>query len=208
MEREGYKMKVKIRNWIDVAVQLVVGVLVFLPNSYSITIWFLKNIGVWVPSETEGQVAFYAKVRVICPQLGWVLLVSMAIVLILFVVQLFGKGRRRNLACAAYAPVVELILFAIYATMGETSHDNISPYVELEPCWLFYVIFGLVIVTALFSVISYYIVKKAGAAALPADDDTGIPVDRLDNIKKLKDLLDCGAITEAEYEEKKQGLLK
>ncbi len=201
-------MKVKIRNWIEVAVQLVVGVLVFLPDSYSITIWFVKNIGVWVPQETEEGTAFYAKARVICPQLGWVLLASMAIVLILFVIQIFGKGRRRNLACAAYAPVIELILFVVYATMRETSHDNFSPYVELEPRWLFYVIFGLVVVTALFSVISYYIVKKAGAAILPADDDTGIPADRLDNLKKLKDLLDCGAITEAEYEEKKQGLLK
>ena len=70
------------------------------------------------------------------------------------------------------------------------------------------IILDLVVITALVILIILYLFVKSGEKSRHITNSKTISkVDILEQIKKLRELLDIGAISEEEYQEKKQKLL-
>ena len=70
----------------------------------------------------------------------------------------------------------------------------------LYPNWAFYIIIALQIVTIVCALLAEFKIFENAT-------QTNVNLSNADELKKFKDLLDSGAITQAEFEEKKKQLL-
>ncbi len=205
-------MKIKTRNLAELVMQVIILILIFIPGVYQSVFYQIGtdsssvSLGSWTrQSATETMVSFWSKnisfttVTRICV---WAFLIFAVIGLILYVIQFLGKNLRANLKVCIPFPVLELIAFIIPTFFDHTSRGvsgNYTSYTSYSPSFLFYVMIALIIVLALVTYIGYTMANKSGI--------TGSVDSIADEVKKYKELYDEGAITKAEYEQKKRQLL-
>ncbi len=149
-----------------------------------------------------------------------------AIGLILFLLQLVSQGDNRNSKFVLFPLVAQALLLSSFsAAVLIRGHDYVwIPYdvllveigtsgsVRVSQNFLefdnFYWVF-LVLFVILFAItfIGYFLAKKRGIVDETSPKAIVATVSSADELKKYKELLDSGIISEAEFEEKKKSLL-
>ena len=115
----------------------------------------------------------------------------------------------------SYAPIATAALFALYSLInmfstvpngepGGTASWGYYGYYEYTPAWGFFIECALLIVVCVMTIL---IVKGKVVNAEPKQISEVNSNNIADELKKFKELLDSGAITQEEYDEKKRKLL-
>lgn len=150
-----------------------------------------------------------------------IIIVAIAVIgIIALILQMYEK-RSFFVTLGIWSSAITLLLFVLltylYLTLDTRWDKSFSSlgfagYPRYVLCWGFYIECALLIVS---SVLSFQlttgkgiITEKANGADSFSNVNTLNETDEVDLLKKYKDLLDSGAITEQEYEEKKKRLLK
>lgn len=110
-----------------------------------------------------------------------------------------------------YTPAISFIALAVFAIYAYAfaEHDTTNWREEWTINWLFYVVIAIHIVTIAFSIL-LKLNKFEPAAARAVDRkrvDSEQTVSSADELKKYKELLDAGVITQEEFDTKKKQLL-
>lgn len=217
-------MNVKKRNLTELVMQIAALVLMFLPGMFTLEIWV----------ETDYSITFHGAMRLLTEEsmslfdllssgngsahilLAILVLASAAAALVLFVLQFNARGEKSNSQPAALMAAAEGILFVILAayTILNTEVTTTAEY-RFGASPLFFVEAALLIALAVISLMGYSKAKKLGVIdevpqAAPAYTSPVPPAQgpsAPDELMKYKQLLDAGAITPEEYEEKKRQLL-
>lgn len=130
-------------------------------------------------------------------------------ILALFAMQAMSKGKKSNQLYVAFLPIIEIALFLGTAVLGHRIDALfVTKTASIGSCILLFVTLAVLLLLACIAIPTYFKANKLGIVEdLPAASN--IPhVGNADEIKKLKSLLDCGAITEEEFQAKKAELLK
>lgn len=136
---------------------------------------------------------------------GYLLFGAVALGTIVMLVQFISND---NSLVAAVIPLVEFVVFIVYALVefnGTVREDHVT-----EGGGVYYGLCILCAVLGAFSVLSYLKIKKNGfvvSAENKPEKQESTPLSNADELKKYKELLDMGAITQSEYDEKKKQLL-
>lgn len=173
-------MNVKSRNVIEVALQIV-----FL-------LCLILQITRWSVSLIDYLFGFIA-----------------IAILVLFILQAMSKGKKSNQLYVAFLPIVEIALFLGTAVFGHRIDALfVTKTASIGSCILLFVTLAVLLLLACIAIPTYFKANKLGIVEdQPATSN--IPhVGNADELRKLKSLLDCGAITEEEFQEKKAELLK
>lgn len=130
-------------------------------------------------------------------------------VLVLFIMQATSKGTKSNQLYIAFLPIIEIVLFLGTAVLAHRVGALLFPEsISIGSCILFYFTLIVLLLLACIAIPTYF---KANKLGIIEDQPTtnNIPhVGNADELKQLKSLLDCGAITEEEFQAKKAELLK
>ena len=173
-------MKVKSRNMIEVVLQIVFLLCLFL----QFTRWGSSFV----------DIVF-----------GFVALAILA----LFAMQAMSKGKKSNQLYVAFLPIIEIALFFGTTVLAHRIDALLFPEsISIGSCILLYFTLIVLLLLACIAIPTYF---KANKLGIIEDQPTANNIPRAgnaDEIKKLKSLLDCGAITEEEFQAKKAELLK
>lgn len=173
-------MKVKSRNMIEVALQIVFLLCLIL----QITQWFVSLI-----DYLFGFIAIA--------------------ILVLFILQAMSKGKKSNQLYVAFLPIIEIALFFGTTVLAHRIDALLFPEsISIGSCILLYFTLIVLLLLACIAIPTYFKANKLGIVEdQPATSN--IPhVGNADELRKLKSLLDCGAITEEEFQAKRAELLK
>ena len=173
-------MNVKTRNMIEVVLQIAFLICLF----FQVTRWTVSLVDYFVG------------------------LIAIAI-LALFIMQAVSKGKKSNQLYVAFLPIVEIALFLGTAVLGHRIDALfVTKTASIGSCILLFVTLAVLLLLACIAIPTYFKANKLGIVEdQPATSN--IPhVGNADELRKLKSLLDCGAITEEEFQEKKAELLK
>ncbi len=148
--------------------------------------------------------------------IAWLLLIFSVVCAVFFIIQLFGKGERRNLKKPSIFVILESVAFIAFGITVSILCDSST----LDDDYLFvfdYKIGAVYIICAILmaalialTITGYVLVKKRGIVEEKANKARRVKAatnDDLDRLSKLKNLLDSGAITKEEFEEHKRRLL-
>lgn len=236
-------MKVKTRNLIEIILQAVCLVLLFMTpffvpftliatevkdlDLYSLTFTATGTVSWeegWAQSILESTKYFAHGVPDWLNNLfayGIVLLSIAGVVL--FTIQFIAKKEKRNNPICLVPPIAELVLLIIFTLAGghyfsewdgflynEWSGDFYKEV--LRPGTYYYVFLVALLTLVCISVVGYFLVKKRG---IVEEDSPKVnistiqaPLSNADELKKYKELLDLGVITQEEFDEKKKQLLE
>ncbi len=173
-------MKVKSRNMIEVVLQIVFLLCLIL----QITQWFVSLI-----DYLFGFIAIA--------------------ILVLFILQAMSKGKKSNQLYVAFLPIIEIALFLGTAVLGHRIDALFFPEsISIGSCILLYFTLIVLLLLACIAIPTYFKANKLGIVEDQPATSNVTHVGNADEIKKLKSLLDCGAITEEEFQAKKAELLK
>ena len=200
-------MKVKNRNLIELILQSLTLILLFIDGSITIEIWYHETSYITSKKATYLSSFFQRSIdnRAI---IGFLTIALVIAGVVLFVMQYIGKGEKRNSKYAAYIPIAELVLYSISTLIMTGSEMYGSMEYREYPGFLFYVCCVLMLVLALISVIGYLKAAKEGI------EEEVVKVKVITNdssnaeeLIKYKQLLDMGIITQEEFDAKKKQLL-
>lgn len=173
-------MKVKSRNMIEVVLQIVFLLCLFL----QFTRWGSSFV----------DIVF-----------GFVALAILA----LFAMQAMSKGKKSNQLYVAFLPIIEIALFFGTAVLAHRIDALFFPEsISIGSCILLYFTLIVLLLLACIAIPTYF---KANKLGIIEDQPTANNIPRAgnaDELKQLKSLLDCGAITEEEFQAKRAELLK
>lgn len=192
--------KIKSTNIIILSLQILSIVLLFSNGVYEIT-WHH-----WAGVSTA-QGSFYSRFLNFSEGkiLGVVFLSTLAIMIIALIVQIVQKKSFKMVSLIA---LIQPILFIIYSTVFDITmlDGDMRTYGAGTFYYLIIVIFIIITVLAF---ASNFIRKNAqeGQQKVQTVITQEIPQSNADELKKYKDLLDSGVITEEEFEVKKKQLL-
>ncbi len=173
-------MKVKSRNIIEVVLQIVFLLCLFL----QFTRWGSSFV----------DIIF-----------GFVALAILA----LFAIQAMSKGKKSNQLYVAFLPAIEIALFLGIAVLKHRIDALFFPEtISIGSCILLYFTLAVLLLLACIAIPTYFKANKLGIVEDQPATSNVTHVGNADEIKKLKSLLDCGAITEEEFQAKKAELLK
>ena len=202
-------MNIKTRNIIELLLQGVCALLLFIPGMYTKLTYAVSIESVRITDEST--YSFFSRMDRDAAWPGWAALICVVIGLVIYIVQVVS-GKNRNLAFAAIIAPVELAFFLLFHLLfNEGSLGGLNGYTYFYAylaAWLFFVTAALLLALSLISIIGYFKACKQGVTEeTPAANDAS-HTGNADELKKLKSLLDCGAITEEEFQAKKAELLK
>ena len=211
-------MKIKNRNLIELIIQSVIWIMLFIPGIFLQTSWIgsgnFYSGHTHVP-ELDKNISFFRKVMdVISPihnVYGWVIILFIGACIAIFVIQFLSKGKNSNMIVTIFAPIIEMILFLIYGCLIYNDYngkESWKTWYDYEPSALFYIELALLLTLFLITAIGYFKAKKGNIIEEVTTKKQSTMISNADELKKYKDLLDSGAITQAEFEEKKKQLLK
>ncbi len=211
-------MKVKVRNLIEVIMQGLAILLLFLPGMFYENIW-RRDLYYWTKTPWgDGYVSFVSKMGQAGGFFGVLALIAVVVGLILFIVQLVSNGEKSNLKIAIVPPCLQLVFVLVSSLFLEQSHTTYESYYGYELSFLFFIEMALLIAIALIAVIGYFKASKegiidasapAGFAAAPANQNVITEEQRIlsQQLIENKKMLDAGMITPEEYEARKKQLL-
>lgn len=203
-------MKVKTRNIIELLLQGICALLLFIPGMYTKLTYAISIEGVRIADESN--YSFFSRMDIDTAWPGWATLICAVIGLVVYIVQVVSNNKNRNLAFAAIVAPVELAFFILFHLLfSEGSIGAKGGYTYLYAylaAWLFFVTAALLLTLSLLSIIGYFKANKLGIIEEQPATNNISSTGNADELRKLKSLLDCGAITEEEFQAKKAELLK
>lgn len=126
--------------------------------------------------------------------------------LALFIIQAIGKS---NKPYAAILPVIEIVAFLLSAVLMHRIECMFITLVASTGSYiLFYITVADLLLLAAIAIPTYFKAAKLGVAEDRPPANKSSHIGHADELKKLKSLLDCGAITQEEFQAKKEELLK
>lgn len=208
-------MKVKGRNMVEVILQGILIVCLFIPGMFEYTCETSDLLAMSRTVTSPEQVSFYDRFTgpTTYPEvLGWLTLAIMCVGFLVYIFQLMGKGKRQNLFAAFLIPAVEIVLLIVSALYEPAIHfapdDYIRSYDRYDPIVLFTVAVGIGAALFLVALLGY--IKAAREGIIEEKKESGPQnsmMDTPDELKKYKELLDSGVITQEEFDAKKKQLL-
>ena len=204
-------MKKSHANLISIVFISIFLLLSFMPVIFTMNYW--KNeapgVGHAVQAWSKG-VSLYSR------YFGLALLIAAAAVLSITILVMQSLKIRNRLSKFCYTvPLAVTALFAIISWMdiastvpngepGGTATWGYYGYYEYVPAWGFYVECALLIAICVISVLGIKGLLIETVEAVPANLNT---TDVTDQLKKYKELMDNGVLTQEEFESKKKQLL-
>ena len=207
-------MKVKNRNLAELILQIAALALLVLPGMFERGVWLFDNSIVYHGRATlkySTNVSFYDLIwsgDSLQTLLGLLLFAAMIAGVVLYIIQYTGKSGNRNSQLAAFLPIGEGVVLAAFAALSFTPAVAGDFQYTNTASTLFYLEAVLLLVLIVLALVTYSKAKKLGVIdeapqAAPAPQGVNVP----EELMKYKQLLDTGAITPEEYEEKKRQLL-
>ena len=130
-------------------------------------------------------------------------------ILALFAMQAMSKGKKSNQLYVAFLPAIEIALFFGTAVLAHRIDALFFPEsISIGSCILLYFTLIVLLLLACIAIPTYFKANKLGIIEDQPTTNNSPHVGNADELRKLKSLLDCGAITEEEFQEKKAELLK
>lgn len=152
--------------------------------------------------------------------IGWIFIALVLVTLVMFFMETLQIKKVKKEILVAL-PIISLIAFlAISAYVDSLSggsfwYNGDLRRSHLEMGILFYIEVILLLICSAFSVLSNFpnskVLRRFRAKGLTVKGDSAencVRLETADELKKLKDLLDAGVITQEEFETKKKQLLK
>lgn len=226
-------MKVKIRNLIELILQVVVLILVFIPGFYYLEEWvddylYIPNLDHYTYVQTlDNRDSFSLfdslfNTDNVIMIIGIALCTSIVFGTVLYILQFVAKSNKRNWMPTVIVSGIEIILFIACSLLIEINDwtDVITPKSDFEVCYgieyqyslqiMFIVMLCALIALMAISFIGYIIAAKKGIIEeTPKMYKAEIVknVSDADELQKFKELLDSGIITQEEFDAKKKQLL-
>ena len=196
-------MNIKKRNIIGLFLQALLVGLLFVQE-------FMGQYSVFVTSDygyrvrTSYESIFYEAIVKAQYHNAFVCYLTIGVIaigLLAFIIQFIAND---NSIAAAYIPVAEFIVLIIFALV-EFNAKNIEN--QCKAGGIFYACLIITVILSAFSILGYQKAKKDGFVTDTATKKNAPVISNADELKKYKDLLDSGAITQDEYDAKKKQLL-
>lgn len=203
-------MKIKLRNILELSLQGLCALLLFMPGMYSKITYAVSVTDLKIG---DGKIySFFERMDIDAAWPGWITLVCTVIGLVIYIVQVVSSEKNKNLLFAAIIAPMELVFFVLYHLLfaeGSLGSKNGVIYLYTYiAAWLFFVTVALLLTLSLISIIGYIKARKQGIKEEQSGANVASHIGNADELKQLKSLLDCGAITEEEFQIKKVELLK
>ncbi len=214
-------MKIKTRNLVELIIQSVILVLIFVPGMYQENYWRVgddalsQKAGGWT-NKWSAVTSHWSKgmsISNITSVLLWALIIVGCVGLVLYLIQYRGKKEGANLKICTVFPIVELILFVASAFFTQTDrgeYGSYQSYYSYSPYIVFFIMIALMVALILLTLIGYRKASREGFTEDSAAEDTATgyaPHLTADELRKYKSLYDDGIITQEEYEKKKKQIL-
>lgn len=217
-------MKVKARNLIELILQTIVFILTFIPGFSVEEHWngfweYFPSAGMTLPNykktyhEYNSLFAGMFETSKLIEVFGWLLYASIVCGIVAYTFQFVTRGKNRNWKPTLYILGLEIVLLIIHSISinmyrWDSTHD--SQYTEYNLQFLFFIVLGVYVLLLAITVLGYIKVKKYGII-----EDTPAPpkievvreTRNAEELKKYKELLDDGIITQEEFDAKKKQLL-
>ena len=216
-------MKVKKRNLIEMLLQGLFLIFTVIPGFILFQEWYddyeyLPALNRYVSVKTLGYESLDSLLTTIFNQdfftmlLGIIFCISIVGTMILFVLQWIGKDKKRNWILPLYGAAFEGVFFVMYSLLVGASDYVIgdSEY-RISLNFAFFIMLALWIILIVISLWGYIKAQKHGIIEeTPKVYNAKIvqgSLSNADELKKYKDLLDSGIITQEEFDVKKKQLL-
>lgn len=215
-------MKVKVRNFFELILQALVLILGFIPSFYQCEEWiddkqYIPTMRDYVPIQTLSSREDYSLFDSLFNTDGIIMIVGMALFAtfllgsVFYFIQLTGTGAKRNWKPTVVLAVIETVLFTACSILIETNdwtHMDSEYQYSLQT--IFFVMAAALLLLTVLTIFGYCKAAKLGLVEEEAQSSKVVVVNNstnADELKKYKDLLDSGAISQEEYDEKKKQLL-
>ena len=193
-------------NFISLISFIILGVSVlflFMPV-YKSTYMRNYDYGSWIATGNIENINFFSgrSTDIFCH----ITLILLIVGIVTFVLMYMGDNKS-FIKYTIFAPICALVSFLIetFQVVVWQKADQFSSYNEYAFGWGFYIIVSLLIVVSIISIL--IIIGKIDANKNLLKIKFKKSNDNLDELKKLKELLDMNAITEKEYNIKKKEIL-
>lgn len=204
-------MKIKSKNIIQVIIQALSILMLFLPCVYTEEIWVdISGHGGHYQLKNETAVSFFRKLTMLNEGrfLGVLVVCLMVILMIMLIVQI---AKRNHIQVVPIMALVSTVLFFFYSlTCTEEPWDSgwgPSAYDEYSVAFGFVLILALQITMVLIGFISNSRIKQNGIIEDEKSRYIQNNISNADELGKYKELLDKGVITQEEFDAKKRQLL-
>lgn len=215
-------MKVKNRNLIELILQALTLILAFIPSFYKLEQWaadsdYIPNLNMYIPVQVlkdRDSLSLFDSLfntDTMIMIFGMILFALFAFGTILYTLQFIAKDSKRNWKPTVIISIVEIIFFVICALLIETRDWS---YSDSEYNYSLQIVFFVMLfVLVSLSVISIFGYIKAAKKGIIEETPKTYKVEivketnQTDELKKYKELLDNGTITQEEFDAKKKQLL-
>lgn len=207
-------MQKRNASLISIVLLSAFSVLSFCPVVFKILYWHNDTAGVGIATlkSTTIENMFYGTST---KMLAGIVVAFAILGTVVMIMQYMNSGAKW-VKIGTYAPLIAAILYAVLSVMkinstfphgdpSGTATKGYYGYWETKAAWGFYLEWALIIASA---VISFLIAKgKLVNNEKKIEIINSVPSSNADELKKYKELLDSGAITQQEYDKKKNELL-
>lgn len=183
---------------ISFILQIITCALLFMPCVYLYTFHKCTSWGSWISRESWGANFFEDQTFLA------IITLLLLIISIVSYILIFFEKKFKHEKYIKLAPISTLVMFIITTIVSILSNgykgDSYSSYTGLDIYWMFYIIIIILVVVSVISVM-LYLNKFPKQISFNSSNNTA------NELKKYKELLDNGAITQEEYDEIKKKLL-
>ena len=202
-------MKVKVRNLIELILQILIPILTFIPGYYSFNFYSaFPSVPVFSGPLPYYDAAFNPNsfYEIVCG-IGLYLVIILGIAL--YIKQYISTNENRNMGLTVIVSSLELILYSLFSLRVLVGNDKAFKLYFMAEI-LFFVLLVLFLALTAITLWGYLKAKKDGIIEeTPKTVRTIIEQSpsSADELKKYKELLDSGIITQEEFDAKKAQLL-
>lgn len=213
-------MKIRLRNVLPLSFSSVALLLLFIPGYYKMQLFICGPYGPpggrWYGyTSSSGDDRIYSFIQTFSVSydvkpnyiiVGVLLIGALLYCLSLYIVRIVSPQKMKNIIfdIITILPIILMFVYTPIANYFSCQKQNKYPYPEYTIYPLFYVVLALLISSTLISIISRRI---DSTSKNKANDSNNNMSQTTEEIKKLKELLDMGAITQEEFDLKKNKLL-
>ena len=155
-------MNVKGRNIIELLLQGICALLLFIPGMYTKLTYAVSIESVKIANEST--YSFFGRMDWDAAWPSWVTLICMVIGIVIYIVQVVSDSKNKNLVFAAIIAPLELVFFILYhllfADGSLGSKDGVTYLYTYMAEWLFFVTAALLLTLSLISIIGYIKARK------------------------------------------------
>ena len=215
-------MKVKKRNLLELTLQGIILLLAVIPGFCTFEDWiddveYLPSVGMYIPIQTLRDRSTYSLFNAlfdtdtIIMVVGMILFAAFIGAVVVYALQYAAKGAKRNWLIPVILSCVELVLLvsiSILIEVGDRAYSDWEYKYSLQP--IAYVTLFITVALVVITILGY---KKAATKGIEEETPKIYRTEVVNNIasadelKKYKELLDSGVISQEEFDAKKKQLL-